>query len=329
MPLQNTSCKDSRRAIANCFNRCHYGLLPGCFDWSQFCTELPEACWEVEVVAKQMIRRVQGPDMEMGFYCHDRTETEALNALVTALLDIGASPAGVAYACDRNVYENIAFRGYLDLPLTALSIIDSADLRRHLNLEQQQLLYIEMLGASGCAFYDAEQVTFARISHLANRVDKHPVMINASGDKINMFFEPGTTRSERTRAESLGKKVFKRFTEIVERVLPAYAAITIEEDLFCPVDLELDPNPILFKEFYVSESFVGPTALDAITRIYGDTPALAMGDGLYFSTTGFFSPRRCTSRDADESNYSKSEAVSRIIAHAGANWRRSNPGYSR
>ena len=267
--------------------------------------------------------------MEMGFYCHDRTETEALNALVTALLDLGATPAGGAYACDRDVYANSAFRGYLDLPLTALNIIDSADLRRHLNVVQQQLLYIEMLGASGCAFYDAEHVTFAQISDLANGVDKHPVMINASGDKINMFFEPGTTRSERSRAESLGKKVFKRFTEIVERISPSYATISVEIDICCPADLEIHPDWISFTDFYVSESFVGPTALDAITRIYGDTPAVSMGDGLYFSTTGFFSPRRCTSREYNPAKEAKSKAASRIIAHAGANWRRSNPGYSR
>ncbi len=276
----------------------------------------------MEAVEKQMIRPIQGPDLEMGFYCHNRTETAALDDLVNTLLDLGAAPAGRAYACDRDVYNTRPFGGYLDLPLSSLNVTDSADLRRLLHAEPQQLLSVDILGASDCVYYEAEHVHLARISDYASRQDKHPVMIDASGDKINLFFDPYATRSDRARAEKLGKKVFYRFADIVARVLPAYAAITIEEDICCPVDLEINPNPVLFKDFYVSESFVGTSALETIDSIFGGASSVPMGDGRYFSSTGFFSPGRCTSRDPDQSNYAKSEAVSRIIAYAGANWRR-------
>jgi hypothetical protein len=256
-----------------------------------------------------MLKYRDGPLLELNFYYGMLPEDTALVRVIRALARLGARLAGGGLAhTGPDAYEPFSFphewpRERILLDLDDLEAIQAApDIR---------LVGVYMLDAGGLAQPGvADYVGLMGISREAAGIDHHPVGIDTDGTP----FAALTEESDRAEARQLGLQAYRRFRAVVEATCPAYAALLPGHILQCPTDLQLQPSPHNFHDFYVSGPYVGAHNLAAIEDLYAGAYVEPVGDGLYISCHPCFNPRRVELPP----DPARGAAVARVIGYAAA-----------
>lgn len=93
----------------------------------------------------------------------------------------------------------------------------------------------------------------------AMKHDEHPIGLWLDG---SAFFCPPGELPEKARR--LGKPMLEAFRLMTSSLKPDYAVITSEYGMETPCMLRDDPRTLAFEDFYLSRSFLGQEALDAV-----------------------------------------------------------------
>lgn len=227
-----------------------------------------------------------GPFLEFNFYWAAMAEEEAFVRLVAALLALGA----VFRRSDIDTMED------LEQCLT----------NPHASLDQ-----VNMEGATNTTRGVAEIITYTNISEGAARFDHRPIAIWTEGQWTEAWqYE---TKAGLQHARTIGRRAKDRFCALVEGTRPSYAALTVEDELRTPYELRRKPDSGIFRDFYISGSYIGPAALAEITALYAGAYIEPVADGVYVSCWEFLNPR---GKRLTAGVYDKSVAVSRAIAAA-------------
>jgi len=257
------------------------------------------------------VRLPQGELLKVSFYWPARTEAEALRELVAALVSQGARFTGEAYVHRGAGIRDEPFASPTDELSHQVYISDLRSLARQMRDANTRVVSVEMSGATGANRGIVEIVTYVRISESSVGRDRHPLTIRTEG-----WMFCGTFRqSHARRAKRVGRAVYGRLRLLVERLEPAYAAITIEEFMECPTDLSRGPSSISFTDFYVSAGFLGEPDLSRVRNLFPTAYAEPIADGVYISCTSEFNPAGA-SVDPLEASFLSVEA-GKIIGAAG------------
>ena len=97
----------------------------------------------------------------------------------------------------------------------------------------------------------------------------------------------------------VGRKVYRHFLEVAERLPCAYAAITVESGLDDPATLRSGRASLAFQDFYVKREGMTPSALsELIARASSVAYVEQLDDGLYVSMTDVLNPSHVGVPDA-------------------------------
>jgi len=185
------------------------------------------------------------------------------------------------------------------------------DLEQCLTNPHASLDQVNMEGATNTTRGVAEIITYTNISEGAARFDHRPIAIWTEGQWTEAWqYE---TKAGLQHARTIGRRAKDRFCALVEGTRPSYAALTVEDELRTPYELRRKPDSGIFRDFYISGSYIGPAALAEITALYAGAYIEPVADGVYVSCWEFLNPR---GKRLTAGVYDKSVAVSRAIAAA-------------
>ncbi len=235
------------------------------------------------------MRKLTAPYMELQFYFDKKSEQTALRDLIMTLLGLGAAFTGDGYVHRGKEIQSKPFAYITDLVRERVDIRSTDEFEYWLVNPDARLISVLMSNASGTTTDIAEVVSFISISEAASQVDRHPLSIWTDGD-LFVGSEEKYEQDARKRMK-VGLKAYKRFLEIVARLDPAYAAVTVEYSMECPTDLRRDPRSLAFN-FYVSRAYVGESGFARIQNLYADAYTELVGGGLYLSTYESLNPDR-------------------------------------
>lgn len=231
------------------------------------------------------------PFLELNFYFANQLERAAFSRLIMANLDLGATFAGLAFVHRGDMVRDEPFSGITDHPLDPISIKDDIQLRRYLADPDVRLIQVYMNSAARTNGETSEIVTLLSCSREAAQIDHHPIAIWTSGSWTSWQNFPNEIReSQRQIAREEGKRAYKRFISLIEILKPSYAAITVEYDLECPIDLSHNPRSYAFRDFFISKTFIGERAFRSIEQVYSGAYLEAVSDGIYVSSTMDLNP---------------------------------------
>jgi hypothetical protein len=255
------------------------------------------------------------PFLGLNFYFADNEETDAVLRLVAALVGLGASFTGEGYAHLGSGIQDTPFADITDPLLERVAVTGLPDVKRHIVDRDTRLVQVRMVHATGIAEKDvSEIVTYLSIPSKVVYIDQHPVSIWTDGDA---FSGPRTfSREQASLARKIGRQAYRRFLALVERLQPAYGAITVEWELECPSALRQDSRSYAFSDFYVSQRFVGMAGIDRLKTLFANAYVEPVGDGVYISSYQYFNPdgMQLDNRLA----YAKSAGVVEMIAAGGS-----------
>lgn len=223
-----------------------------------------------------------GPFLGLNFYFADLPEAAALSRVVYALADLGVETTGEGFAhVGPDAAQPFGFPHEWPRERFPLELADLDAISAH---PEMRPVGVFMLDAGGLGDPDmVEYVGYVGISQDAAAVDKHPIGIDTDADPFQPDADP-------LRARALGQRVMRRFLDVVERTHPSYAAIPVLGGLQCPTDLARGATNYNFRDFYVSEAFVGEDHLDTIQDLYLGAHCEAVADGVYISCSAPFNP---------------------------------------
>jgi hypothetical protein len=244
------------------------------------------------------------PFLELGFY-FSLPEPDAFERFIGALLNQSAQFAGTGQAHHGPNIGKEPFGSIHDQDLHLVTIANVADLKQHLTDPDSRLVEVLMQGASGTTSDMAEAVGYVSISPGAAIADRHPLAISTEG---TLFSGP----PDRERVNAVGNQAYRRFRLLIEALNPCYASITIEYALECPSDLRRDPRSLAFRDFYVSESYVGTANLKVVEGLFTGAFVERIGEGMYVSCDEAFNPRGMK-KDSEEAAWQSIE-VAKLIA---------------
>lgn len=244
---------------------------------------------------------MDAPFLQLQFYKKEN-EQDVLISLIEFLTENGAVLSGKIGIHEGHNIKNKPFSGRTDFLIDYVSVRSMNDLHA-LQLQQDlRIVEIPLLNATGLNRKSQELVTITRISEEAATQDTHPIAIWTSGENINL-----PTAQSRT----LATRAYQKFIDIVERLDPIYAAITVEYDLECLIDLRRDLRSYAFGNFYLSSSFFDSSLIQRVREICSDSFIRQLDNGIYLSISGLFAPKPSTNpKDAS----SLSAQIGKLIA---------------
>jgi hypothetical protein len=141
----------------------------------------------------------------------------------------------------------------------------------------------------------AERVTYLSIPEKAVFSNNHPIAVWSAWEIFagipEEYFEPkAKANGHRQLARLKGREVYRRFVALLAKLQPAYAAITIESFLACPVHLRAEPTATLFSNFYLSNAYFTPQDLAGVRELYSGAYIEDLPGGMYVSAYPYFNP---------------------------------------
>lgn len=250
----------------------------------------------------------EAPFVELGFYYSGLSDQDAFLRVTKGALQLGARFSGVGFAHHGAGIGRQPFAGTLDLLCEATTIDDLDSLIEKLNDPDVRVVELRMHNIIGTASDVPDILTLLSIPREAMGKNHHPVAVWSGGD---MFSGPAGRpgKSQKKRAERAGRHIYKRFLKLVEATDASYAAITVEWPLLCPYELEVDPEHARFRDFFVSEAYLGEEGVRSVAELFSGAYTERTGSGLYVSTYRYFNP--------DGTNWlaDKAERSSTRVAH--------------
>ena len=228
------------------------------------------------------------PFLELGFYFADKPETVALADLLHLLTTLGGECTGeIAVHLGDGIRDKL-FASITEQLMEERAVADLNDLVRQIAAPNQRIIQIGMHNATGISPDLPEIVTYLSISSVAMPKDRHPLAIWTEGW---MFSGPPSFLEEHSEdANRVGQQVYQRFCWLVEALNPAYATITIERSLECPVDLRNETASYVFTDFFVRSEFLDASKLKLVRETCAEAYVEQLTNGLYISSNGYFNP---------------------------------------
>ena len=261
-----------------------------------------------------MMKPINGPFLEYGFYSHTTEDRVLFTDLIQILLSMGAHLVGDGYVFqikddESGLFTDRHLRNLQRIPMTTAS-----DLETYLTDPNLRVVSVEMSGASDTTRDVAECITYLRTSAAASNYRRNPVALQTNGEYFCNFDAEPLVATKRfvQRANTLGLRAYARFIAIVKQIMPSYATLSVERSLKCPMDLKETGDAYLFHDFYVSTAFVGERSMDKLRKKYSSAYIEAINDGYYFSCTRILNPSRTQKETTIQ--YDNSLMVSEIIA---------------
>lgn len=194
-----------------------------------------------------------------------------------------------------------------------VKVTDLDDLISQLNSEDFCLLEVVMNNVSDVYPEECAIVTYESISDEATGRSIPAVTILTSGDVFSLSRIP-VPNSEvyRQKAHSAGRKVYRRFLNLVDLLRPAYGAISVEWPLESPPDLAKDPRSKALRNLYISKSHFDSRTIVKIRSLYAQAYIEELEGGLYASTMREFNPKG-VEVDFGDSGTEVARLISRLI----------------
>lgn len=219
------------------------------------------------------MRHLQAPLLDMNFYFAEQIDVGYV-AVFKALHDLGAIHSGKMGILRGENIRTQPFDG--SISTNAVISLSADNIDKWFSDDTIRLVYTTFDNAIGLA--QGEMLSYGKISSEASLVDHPPVTITTSGT----VFDP--IPSLEKDAQMKGRKVYRRFKAIVDKVRPAYAAITFEYHMECPTDLKRQLHSIAFAEFYLDADYIGQENLQEVKKAYQPAYLETIANGLYIST---------------------------------------------
>lgn len=254
------------------------------------------------------MRNPDPPFLELGFHFDRVSGREAFHKLTRTVIEkLGAIPKEVTF---RNCEERVLLRSNESTSSTQ-RVSSHEDVWKL--FEDEKRLAVKLAVEKGTKIVpDAiEFVTILPVNSSDPGECGNSVAIWIEGA---VFSVSSAQDGIPSKTRSVGLKARSVFVDLVRRLNPTYAAITVDYGLESPCDLRDDPRTYAFRDFYLqSEHFGGKTFQEMKSRFpkadYED-----LGCGVIVTTTKPFV------RDVDRFEFSSSEAhelsayVGRIVA---------------
>jgi hypothetical protein len=232
------------------------------------------------------MRKPKGTYLEFGFYLPDCLDADALIYLIQACLRQGATFTGHLTIYRGPGARSKPFASTTDFEFLEELVVNIPDLFRLLYSPDIKVIQVYLKNVIRTRPRVAEIITYHDISKRASLVDHHPLAVWAEGSA----FDGTLPTINRARTLKVGLRAYKSFVSLVQSLSPAYASITSEIGLDCPSDLLQDPRSYAFSDFYISESYIGSSALEKICKLYADSYIQRLANGIYISTYEFLNP---------------------------------------
>jgi hypothetical protein len=205
---------------------------------------------------------VDAPFLELGFYFSDLSGDESIAHVYRRLVENGTMFSGTVVAPRARGIRQMAFPGLMntsELAETALARAeDVLSLFADENVRVTRIMMHELPGfPHGTPFV----LTQSAIPEACLQRDHNPVALWLDGSVLS--HAPGKVPA---KARRLGRQALEGFRQLIEYLRPAYAAITVDYGMECPCALRRDPRTLAFCDFYLSDAFLGRTALDDVRR---------------------------------------------------------------
>jgi hypothetical protein len=254
------------------------------------------------------------PFLELGFYFGDQPEADSFACLVTKLMELGASLTGAGSAHRGPDIRTKSFASMTDQPLPKPVTVSADSLTSIFKDPAIRIVELAMKDPIGIAQNAPGLVSYVSISPQAALIDRHPLAVITEGEVFC-----GALRDDfKESRHKAGIKVYNRFRELVQKLEPAYAAVTIEYPLQCPADLRRDPRSLAFRDFFVSERYLGSRGLARVKEIFNGAFIEPITNGLYVSCNEDFNPEGRNLNN--ESAQWLSVDAAKLIAFANGPW---------
>jgi hypothetical protein len=252
----------------------------------------------------------ESPFLEFGFYKDLADDADALAAVVEAELERGSEFLGDVSIHRGKGARSAQFGEVTDFR-TETTTVTLAELRTLLYDSDSRVLkaWFRSGKADGSAI---TIITLLSISEIAKATDRHPVAVWTDGDA---FSGPHLDERSREREVRIGQASFRRFSDLIGKTQPSYAAMTVESGLSCPTDYLIDSRGEPFGAVYLSERFVGPKGIKALESEYASCYRVGVADGVLVAAYAAMSPTRTGLSNEDE--WLRSVAVLKLITAAG------------
>jgi hypothetical protein len=203
----------------------------------------------------QMAKR-SPPYLEVSFYFAETPDAVAFMRVLGALASEGARFAGTGTIDRRLDLGRRPFTGNNDEQQESESVLiaNLQEAEAYATTADTHLVQVDMFEASTAMRNGVEIVRYAHISDEAAASDHHPIAISATGTHFDGLPQD---KQQRRQRQQFGSRVYKRFLNLICRLEPSYAALTVEMPLECPTDLQRDPRSYAFTNFYVSATYLG------------------------------------------------------------------------
>jgi hypothetical protein len=252
----------------------------------------------------------ESPFLEFGFYNAMADDADSFAGVIEAELERGSEFLGDVRIHRGKGARTAQFDEVTDF-VTETTTVTSAELGTLLNDSDTRVLkaWFRSGKADGSAI---TIITLLSISEVAKATDRHPVAVWTDGDA---FSGPHPDDGSREREVRVGQSSFRRFSDLIGKTDPSYAAMTVERGLLCPTDYLTDSRGEPFGAVYLSERFVGPTGIKALESEYAACYRVGVADGLLVAADAVVSPTRTGL--SNENQWLRSVAVLKLITAAG------------
>lgn len=250
------------------------------------------------------MQTIEAPYLEIGFYFERVPEEKAFVQLLKALFELEFQLGNRGYihteARKREGFASVSDKVPIEVPLNGWIDVDNLFADPNTRLVQ---VVINDMGNN-----TETLVTYMSISPESVHRDWHPIAIWNSGE----LFSGSLTEEYEKQAKRRGKQAYQLLKDLVDKVRPSYATITVEEPIECPTDLARDPRSYAFRNFYVEEAFVGSSGFIQIKQMFGNAYIELLGEGIYVSCYEYFNPEGQTLNN--DLALTKSVEVAKLIA---------------
>ena len=238
-----------------------------------------------------MSRKIEPPYLEISFYFSDTSESDSFQEIFSVLRKMGTNyltEEGVlVYQAEYARAEN--FPSVHHAPSQEIVRMELDELISAMMDEKTKVLQVGLVDAVGTVEGGIELLTYSPISsEAAMRGDHHPISLLTTG---GLFALPLEERKPLGQIKKASRKVYQRFCDLVRALSPSYGAITIEYPLECPEDLRIDSRSLAFRDFFMSDSFLGSSSMRKIEDLFKGAHQEKIGDGLYISSSKFMNPK--------------------------------------
>lgn len=254
------------------------------------------------------MRYPSAPNIEMGFYLGPRSETPALQRLVRAIVQEGNWKVERAALLVAPGAGHLKFEGVADLDgVSEVPVHDDRVLDERFDRDDVLVLQVGLASSDGRS---VELATHCRMSRRALASDVHPVAVLVGGSGFEGY------EATRLRVRQ-GRDAYRQFCLLVRSLVPIYATITVELQLLCPTDLQVQAPEGLFRSFFLADALLesGP---NRVRRLAEGAYVEDVGPGIYISTDSIFSPLPSTAPHRSASRLE--QEVAQLIVAKGTGW---------